>query len=388
MCVSPNVVKVRNKYTGIVANVPVSCNHCYECVRKRKLDWEIRLTVESSASAHTFFGMLTYNDLFYHSDVQVKEIQYYIKRLRYNLNLYYPGCKLKYFLVSELGELKDRLHYHVLYFLSEEFTDTFREFQELCRLSWVKKVPLDNVQRAYRKKIYNRLKKIPVSLMTERQYNLYKWSRRKYDDISLGFATAQMLRSGRAVGSIHYACKYMQKQYNRRLSSHVGYDPWRRHMVNTCQLKPMYFDPRFYNSMSISIPLYRAEFLEYPTFPIRGTNYPVPRRWLLNTVGKNYTDFLVKKLVRKLQGNEKYIDPNKVAYHWHKEPERLSFLHDKDVQIRLEREQLREYRNSFDTSQIENEWQTITIPKRTQSCLEDPNLICHTEIVLPLKWDS
>ena len=380
MCVSPNSIRVYNKISGISTVVPVPCNHCYECVRKRKLDWELRLTVESSVSAHTFFGMLTYNDECYHDQPDVKEIQYYIKRLRYNLNKFYPGATLKYFLVSELGELKQRLHYHVIYMVSKEFDDTHREFEKLCELSWVKKVPLSDEQLVYRKNLWNSYSKTHKDKLSESYINMRRFCRKKYDDISIGFATCQMLKGGTAIGSIHYACKYIQKQYNRKFHSQIGYDAWRRYMVSTGQLV---LDPN-------NLRLFKAKFHEYPTFPVRGFRAPVPKRWLLNTGGKLYTPFLSQNLAKNLSSHEKIINEDKVSYHWHKEPERLAFLAQKDEYTRQSRIELLNFRNMLDSEfpfeKIEKEWQTIMIPKRIRNCPVGVNSISPTETRLPLKW--
>lgn len=382
MCISPKAVKVRNKYDGITTVVSVPCNHCYECVRKRKLDWEIRISVESSAAAHTYFGMLTYNDEFYHSDVQVSEIQYYIKRLRYNLAKFYPGCRLKYFIVSEYGELKDRLHYHVLYMLSEEFTDTHREFEQLCQLSWVKKVPLSDEQKAFRKSVWKRYSKTHKDKLKSEYIDMRRWSRRKYDDISLGFVSAQMLKHGTAVGSIHYACKYLQKQYNRRFSSHLGYDVWRNYMVDSGQFVPTYKVENIRNGYCASKIMY-TEITDYPTFPVRGKAYPVPRRWMVNSVGKGYTRILIRKLVDSLKHESKFVDEQRLASYWHKEPERLIFLAEKDKADVLSRIEMRSYCESFDTcfprSEIEKEWQTIMIPELTPNSPAEVSSTCLIE---------
>lgn len=380
MCISSNSIRVYNKTAGVSRVVQVSCNHCYECVRKRKLDWELRLTVESSASAHTFFGMLTYNDECYHDQSDVKEIQYYIKRLRYNLNKFYPGATLKYFLVSELGELKQRLHYHVLYMVSKEFDDTHREFEKLCELSWVKKVPLSDEQILYRKNLWKSYCKTHKDKLSDSYIEMRRFCRKKYDDISIGFATCQMLKGGTAIGSIHYACKYIQKQYNRKFHSQIGYDVWRRYMVESGMLD---FDPT-------GLHPYKPKFIDYPTFPVRGFLAPVPKRWLINSVGKLYTQFLSQKLVKELSSQDKIINDDKVSYHWHKEPERASFLKEKDDFTRQSRIDLLNFRKILDTefpfAKIEKEWQTIMIPKRTRSFQVDQNLTYPIETRLPLKW--
>ena len=382
MCISPKAIKVHNKYDGINNVVSVPCGHCYECVRKRKLDWEIRISVESSAAAHTFFGMLTYNDEFYHSDVQVSEIQYFIKRLRYNLDKFYPGCKLKYFIVSEYGELKDRLHFHVLYMLSEEFTDTHREFEHLCQLSWVKKVALTDVQKSFRRSVWKRYSKTHKDKDCTDYIDMRRWSRRKYDDISLGFVSAQMLKHGSAVGSIHYACKYLQKQYNRRFSSHLGYDVWRNYMISSGQFLPTHKVEHIRNNYCANKAIY-TEISNYPTFPIRGKSYPVPRRWMINSVGKGYTRILVRKLVDSLINQSNFIDEQRLASYWHKEPERLVFLAEKDISDSLSRIEMSSYRERFDTlfprSKLEKEWQTIMIPEPTPNYPVEVSSTCPIE---------
>ena len=386
MCVSPNSIKVVNKYTGLARIVGAKCGHCYECVRKRKLDWEMRLTIESSTFEHTFFGMLTYNDECYHPDVQHKEISYFIKRLRYNLNKYYPGAKLKYFLVSEYGELRDRLHYHVLYFVSKEFTDTFREFQELVGLSWVKKVPLDDHQIAFRKSVLKRYSKTHKDKTSSEYLDILRWSRRKYDDISIGFATAQMLRGGTAVGSIHYACKYIQKQYNKMYFSRCGFVAWRDYMVKKGYLE--FNIKEGFSKSNLFIPNFPNN--AYPTFPVRGFCYPVPSSWLRSTIGKNATSYYSQKLAERLSQQPKFIDENRLQSFWHREPERSAFVDDKRVkmyerfhQSYLERTQFYEV-----FSDVLDKWQISMIRKLMPSSQEGQNLICPSEIPLPLNLPS
>lgn len=331
MCVSPNSIQVSNKYSLQKKVYSVPCGYCFECVRKRKLDWEIRLSVESSVSAHTFFGMLTYNDMFYHVDVDRNEIAYYIKRLRYNLDKFYPGATLKYFLVSELGELKDRLHYHVLYFVSKEFTDSCLEFQELCKMSWVCKVPLSEDDIFLRKRAFKNFRKSHKGIdKTSEQYlDMFRWSRRKYDDVSLGFATAQMLKGGTAVGSIHYACKYIQKQYNKMFYSHLGYRPWLNYMIDSGKFILNMFDHSNLVPLSGSS-ICSTQCVDYPCFPVRGKLYPVPRSWCRNALGKGYTQFLTGRLAAKLSDTEKFINFDRLERFWYDEPERLKTIKQKE----------------------------------------------------------
>lgn len=384
MCISPNVIKVSQARCNIPVAVP--CNHCYECVRKRKLDWEMRLTVESTAWPNKFFGMLTYNDECYHDDIRHEELSYFIKRLRYNLDKFYPGATLKYFLVSEYGKLKDRLHYHVLYFVSKEFDDTFREFEVLVQLSWVKKVPLTDEEIEFRKNLYKKNRK---RLSDDRRHDLLKWSRRKYDDVSCGFATAQALKHGSTVGSIHYACKYIQKQYNNMYYSRMGYRVWLRYMVESGQLVPNYnrrpedvLDGFAYKY------LYQYKGSEYPTFPIRGARYPVPKQWCLNSFGKWYTQKLRKQLADKLfeENSVRSPDMNRLHYFWYKEPERAERLRLKDIDTSASRLHESSCRNDFVMTDIE--WETSMTPKHSSPCPVEVESTFPIETLLPLKWHS
>lgn len=386
MCISPNSIKVASRLSNISRFVSVPCGHCYECVRKYKLDWEIRLTAESAASAHTFFGMLTYNDMFYHNDVDRNEIAYYIKRLRYNLDKFYPGATLKYFIVSELGELKDRLHYHVLYFVSPEFTDTHREFEELCKMSWVYKVPLSESDIVFRRNTFKMwCKRTKPDMNSASFIDFRNWSRRKYDDCSLGFATCQMLKGGTAVGSIHYACKYIQKQYNRKFSSHLGYRVWLDHMVESGKFVYQWNYDGNHSFPAICVP----KVHEHPTFPVRGKLYPVPKSWLLNSIGKYMTSFFRQNLARKYMDQEKNIDEDRIVRFWFDEPERLRNLQIKES----ERLQNRKSLNSWLLSMPPNydfyneSCQMSMTQKQSFSSLVGADSTFPIETPLPLRWD-
>lgn len=387
MCISPNSIKVTTRLSNISRVVSVPCGHCYECVRKYKLDWEIRLTAESAASAHTFFGMLTYNDMFYHYDVDRNEIAYYIKRLRYNLDKYYPGATLKYFVVSELGELKDRLHYHVLYFVSSEFTDTHREFEELCKMSWVCKVPLSEHDIAFRRHCFKSWCKNVKPKRTDSVYLDYRnWSRRRYDDCSLGFATCQMLKGGTAIGSIHYACKYIQKQYNKKFSSHLGYRVWLDHMVKSGKFVYQWDCKEPYAFSAICVP----KVLDCPTFPVRGKLYPVPKSWLLNSIGKYMTSYFRQKLARKYMDQEKIIDEDRIVRFWFDEPERLHNLEIKEKDRFENRKFLNSWLHSMPLNyDFDNEsWLMSTTQKRSLNSLVEADMTWSTETLLPLEWDT
>lgn len=117
MCLSPNYKNLKGE------RMFIPCGRCYECVRARKLGWEIRLNAANNWSDCSFFSLLTFDDEHYPVDDRDKAyhhdvIQHFIKRLRQRLNRFYnSGIKLKYFVASEFGEQKDRLHFHACFFV-------------------------------------------------------------------------------------------------------------------------------------------------------------------------------------------------------------------------------------------------------------------------------
>ncbi len=211
MCVSPKTVKQGKQI------VTVPCGHCYQCIRKRKLDWEIRLTSELSASDVAFFSLISYNEENYpNPDVADKvAIQSLVRRLRRFLQYHYgDGVKLKYFIVSEYGEQRNRLHYHAIWFIKG---------LDIDRYQW--KVLLES-----------------------------EWGK--------GFCSAYLLASN----WIRYACKYMQKSYNMMLASRLGYDAYDKSHQE--------FDKC--NGKSI-IPVGLPD--QYPKFYIKGKGHNLPRSW-------------------------------------------------------------------------------------------------------------
>ena len=171
MCVSPKTVKVNGKF------VSVPCGHCYQCIRKRKFDWEIRIRSEMSVSTCSFFSLISYNpeNLPEPMVSDKAALQALIRRLRRFLEYTYgKDVKLKYFIVSEYGEMRNRLHYHAAFFIRGI---------EFDRYQW--------------------------KVLLERE-----WGK--------GFCSAYLLDGT----WIHYAVKYMQKKYNMMLASRLGFDAY------------------------------------------------------------------------------------------------------------------------------------------------------------------
>ena len=210
MCVSPKTIK---KGTQVIT---VPCGHCFQCIRRRKLDWEIRISSEMSVSSCSYFSLISYNEANYPDpDIADKEaIQHLIRRLRRFLEHHYgKDVKLKYFIVSEYGEERNRLHYHAIFFLYGIFID---------RYQW--KVLLEN-----------------------------EWGK--------GFCSAYELASN----WIHYAVKYMQKSYNMMLASRLGYDAYdKAHQEFRKGISKDIIDP---------MPD------DYPKYYIKGKGHSLPRSW-------------------------------------------------------------------------------------------------------------
>ena len=99
----------------------VSCRKCEECISIRKSQWCFRAMAETEHSFDSIFLTLTYNDehLPVDKSVSVRDVQLFFKRMRKNIDLWYPNFNkekypLKYFLVSEYGGKFGRPHYHLI----------------------------------------------------------------------------------------------------------------------------------------------------------------------------------------------------------------------------------------------------------------------------------
>lgn len=117
MCVSPlRVVNGSDVYS-------VPCGRCRECVSKRKNDWFTRLSFAADWADCAFFTLLSFDAEHYNFDVndlsiRANQIKICVTRLRnYFHRRYGDNIKVKYYIASEFGERRDRLHYHALFFI-------------------------------------------------------------------------------------------------------------------------------------------------------------------------------------------------------------------------------------------------------------------------------
>lgn len=119
-CITPFVMNVTDKKTGLTRPVLVPCGKCEGCLKKKQSDWIARLFVESYMSLSSYFITLTYdeNHLPFPEGVNVVDVQNFFKSFRKHFS---KEQKFTYFLVSEYGAISSRPHYHFLLFCRFKF---------------------------------------------------------------------------------------------------------------------------------------------------------------------------------------------------------------------------------------------------------------------------
>lgn len=100
-------------YNGVKS----SCGYCFACKINRSNEWARRINYEAVDWPDNVFLTLTYDDKFMlqnptDSASTLREIQLFLKRLRKNSGI----KKMKYYAISDYGDLNDRLHYHIIIF--------------------------------------------------------------------------------------------------------------------------------------------------------------------------------------------------------------------------------------------------------------------------------
>lgn len=140
MCLQPRTILNRSHHFDETKPqyLVVPCGRCDECRRKKQNEWFVRCFYEWHSNPHrTYFYTLTYNQEHLPKYLGVphfskRDIQLFIKRLRYELSGY--GCKLRYMICSEFGELYHRPHYHALFYISEDIHPA--RFYKIVEKSW------------------------------------------------------------------------------------------------------------------------------------------------------------------------------------------------------------------------------------------------------------
>ena len=125
-CLKPILVK--NPKTEQYVYAP--CGNCYACLSNRRAEWSLRCSIETNYAKSSFFVTLTYAPGYEDGNVNKRDVQLFIKRLRRSL----PGINLRYFIASEYGCRTDRPHYHGLFWLDHDLS--FHDFSVKCENAW------------------------------------------------------------------------------------------------------------------------------------------------------------------------------------------------------------------------------------------------------------
>lgn len=119
MCEAPVNIKnpLYGKRIGQMKRILVPCNKCVKCLKKRAMQWSIRLHYENKISTSAYFVTLTYeNPPRSHNGLATclkDDLQKYFKRLR---KREMGNTNIKYYACSEYGEQLQRPHYHIILF--------------------------------------------------------------------------------------------------------------------------------------------------------------------------------------------------------------------------------------------------------------------------------
>ena len=87
----------------------VKCGKCYECKQERARNWTYKIWLESLSYKENCFITLTYKNDKKGKNLDKKDLQNFIKRLRKNNKI-----DFKYFGAGEYGERHGRAHYHII----------------------------------------------------------------------------------------------------------------------------------------------------------------------------------------------------------------------------------------------------------------------------------
>lgn len=158
ICDTPYIKEVK----GRLEPVPLPCGKCPNCKMRRVKDWIFRLREEDKISSCSAFVTLTYDTKFVpisknnFMTLDKRDCQLFFKRLRKRLPNGHP--KIKYYLVGEYGDERDRPHYHIILFNTRDI--------EALSSAWGKgTVHMGNVSGpsiAYTTKYIDKAKRIPL----------------------------------------------------------------------------------------------------------------------------------------------------------------------------------------------------------------------------------
>lgn len=92
--------------------IDIPCGKCILCQRKRQQEWRIRLSHEFEQNHPALFITLTFNDDYLVKFIQDpgKAVSLFLDRLRKS------DIKCRYFIIPELGDQTNRIHFHGILF--------------------------------------------------------------------------------------------------------------------------------------------------------------------------------------------------------------------------------------------------------------------------------
>lgn len=93
-----------------IPTMAVKCGKCYECKKENARNWIYKIWLESLRHKDKCFITLTYKNKPKYNNLEKKELQKFIKRLRKDN----PNNEIKYFGAGEYGETYGRPHYHII----------------------------------------------------------------------------------------------------------------------------------------------------------------------------------------------------------------------------------------------------------------------------------
>lgn len=109
MCLAP----ITTRKDGSPLQVFYTCGHCFECYKKRAIEWCTRVGHELASYEDSVFITLTYDDAQKHLyNFDYSDFQGFMKRLRMRI----PNTRIRYFTSIEYGGKHGRLHFHAIIF--------------------------------------------------------------------------------------------------------------------------------------------------------------------------------------------------------------------------------------------------------------------------------
>lgn len=159
-CITPFTVKHKTKCMSIA----VPCGKCPECMKRRVSAWSFRLMQEEKVSTSAHFITLTYDTDHVpfsrngYMTLAKRDVQLFLKRLRFDISKKYADVKIKYYLAGEYGGRTQRPHYHAIMFNVPDL-DLIETAWQLGSINYGQ---VSDASVGYTLKYINKTKRIPA----------------------------------------------------------------------------------------------------------------------------------------------------------------------------------------------------------------------------------